>query len=151
MKEITGDLWGQICDARVVTTNGSLARQGRGVMGRGVAKEARDHYFAVERKLGRLLRQFGNHVMVLAEEPIPLIAMPVKHQWHEPADYELIRRSAVELVHLVEQRHWETVVLPRPGCGNGKLYWTHVEKILRPLLDDRFVVVYRGTGKSWEA
>ena len=153
MKEVDGDLWRIICDARVITTNGTITNAGRGVMGKGVARDAKQRYLGVEGKLGRMLAQHGNHVCLLVEPPeIPLIAMPVKHEWHERADYDLIRRSAGELVELVDQHpEWTTVVMPRPGCGNGKLYWANVEKVIRPVLDDRFVVVCRGTGRGWEA
>ena len=151
MKEIEADLWRMLCDARVVTTNGTITNKGRGVMGKGVAKDAKDRYPGVEAKLGRLLRRDGNHVCVLAEYPIPLVALPVKHEWHQKGDYDLIKRSVIELVALVDARGWQVVMLPRPGCGNGQLHWVYVEKMIRPLLDDRFTVVSRGTGPKWQA
>ena len=36
---------------------------------------------------------------------------------------------------------WETVVLPRLGCGLGQLRWDDVKPILERYLDDRFIVL----------
>jgi hypothetical protein len=153
MKEITGDLWAQVCDARCITTNGTVTNAGRGVMGRGVARQAKDRYPGIELHLGRMVRRFGNHTQLLVDEPdgVPLIALPVKHNWPDKADLLLIKRSMTELVTLTDTRGWQVVVLPRPGCGNGKLHWDQVERLITPLLDDRFLVVYAGTGERWEA
>lgn len=148
MREIAGDLWVLPGDARCITTNGTRKKGDRGVMGRGVAKQARDRYLGLERRLGRHLLRWGNHVGVLIDAGedalMPLVAFPVKHEWHQAADIELIKQSCLELVVLADVRGWGTVLLPRPGCGNGHLRWANVEVVLRPRLDDRFVVVWAG-------
>src|SRR5262245_19870798 len=155
MRAVSGDLWALARDARCITTNCTVTRNHRGVMGRGVAKQAKDRYLGAEQQLARYLRRAGNHTGVLFEGSDqggpPLIALPVKHEWHQKADINLIKRSLDELVVLTTERGWQTVLLPRPGCGNGKLGWHLVEKLCTPRLDDRFVVVYRGTGEGWEA
>ena len=51
----------------------------------------------------------------------PIYTFPVKHHWREPADISLIVRSAMQLSELVDHYGDKTVVIPRPGCGNGKL------------------------------
>ena len=151
MKEITGDLWEQLCDARCITTNGTVTNKGAGVMGRGVARQAKVRYPGIEARLGQLVRRYGNHTQLLVEEGVPLVALPVKHEWPEKADLLLIKRSCTELVALADKHLWHTIVLPRPGCGNGKLHWDQVERVIAPILDERFVVVYAGTGDRWEA
>jgi RNase P protein component len=146
MQERAGDLWLVDGDARVITTNGTLKADGRGVMGRGVAKQATERYPMLARRLGRQLIARGNHVSVLLpgdEMTRPLVTFPVKHQWQDRASLDLIARSARELVALTTAKGWQTVVLPRPGCGNGGLDWWQVSLLLAPLLDDRFVVVER--------
>jgi hypothetical protein len=72
----------------------------------------------------------------------PLIAFPVKHVWSDPADPDLIVASAHSLVCLADQRGWQRVLIPRPGCGNGRLNWADVRALLADILDDRFVVVH---------
>jgi hypothetical protein len=137
------DLWDAPCDARCITTNGTVKDNGRAVMGRGVAKQATQRYAYLQKALGELLQTLGNHVHVLriaTGEPT-LVTFPVKHEWEERADLELIARSARELVILASDMGWATIVLPRPGCGNGHRKWSEVRPILQPILDDRFTVV----------
>lgn len=143
MTEELVDLWEVDCDARCITTNGSIKANGRGVMGRGCAKQAKARYFALELTLGRALQGWGNVPVILLPDERPLlVSFPVKHEWHERADLDLIAVSARELVKLTDGAHWQTVVLPRPGCGNGGRSWEReVRPILRSILDDRFSVV----------
>lgn len=148
MIERVTDLWSTPCCARCITTNGTIKTGGRGVMGRGTALQAKRRLAGLEITLAAQLRQHGNHVAVLSytgskAAPVPLVMFPVKHQWYDDADLDLIRQSAQELLVLATVRGWQTVLLPRPGCGNGQRTWTEVEPILAPILDDRFVVVSR--------
>ena len=151
IEQIT-DLWSLPCEARCITTNGTIKTDGRAVMGRGVAKQATERYVGIAKLLGAHLREHGNHVGILAltddpehGPPIPLVSFPVKHLWDQWADLDLIGRSADELVALTDRRGWARVVLPRPGCNNGKRNWEQeVRPILAPILDDRFVVVTNG-------
>jgi hypothetical protein len=126
MQQLHVDLWTQAeqADALCVTTNGMVTQAGRGVMGRGVAAQAVNRYPHIALYLGQSLTKYGNHV----DELIPgglgfpaVVSFPVKHHWREAADLTLIARSALELAALTDKRGWAQVVLPRPGCGNGRL------------------------------
>ena len=65
--------------------------------------------------------------------------------FHAKSQLELIRRSAIELVNMVNKTNWNAVLLPRPGCGNGELTWPQVKAVIEPILDDRFIVMtYEG-------
>lgn len=156
MKEATGDLWtwAQDANALCITTNGTIKRNGECVMGRGIALQAKERIPPIAKALGDSLAKHGNHVQkiwtVACTSALPgddrariydLIAFPVKHQWEQPADIQLIERSAYELVELTEKMKWESVVLPRPGCGNGGLRWKTVKPVIESILDDRFTVV----------
>lgn len=142
MKEIQKNLWDVECDLRVLTTNGIVRRDGACVMGRGCALEAKDRFPGIEFRLGELIRKYGNRVMRLGRyEGVVIASFPVKHNWKEPADPELIRRSAEQLVALADKFGYTDVAIPRPGCGNGKLRWSDVRKVLDDVLDDRFTVV----------
>lgn len=185
MREYAGDLWtwGDGEDdrddydvlARVVTTNGFVTPNGRAVMGAGVALQAVERWGPrVEEALGERLVQYGNHVHSFrpagSSRPYWLVTFPVKPEFGpngEPgfkvkADIDLIKRSAHELVRWVvgidEAGYTGTVVMPRPGCGNGGLSWfSEVKPLLQAVLDqpvsyqgipetfslgDRFVVVH---------
>lgn len=155
MREVKADLWELPGDARVITTNGTITTGRRGVMGRGCALQAKLRYLGLAQTLGRYLMAHGNHVGVLLERSeevsMPLVVFPVKPQWHDKAEYPLIWRSCEELVALTDARGWQTVLLPRPGCGNGRLPWEQVRDSIAPRLDDRFVIVERGTTSRWQA
>lgn len=148
MQEVTGDLWLHPASVKAITTNGAVRKDGRGVMGRGVALQATQRCPGVAKVLGDHLRYHGNHVGVLGvwadgtgALPFTLVAYPVKHVWNQPANLGLILRSAEELVKLADRYDWPLIALPRPGCGNGRLDWAQVGPLLAPKLDDRFVVV----------
>lgn len=140
------DLWEIACNARCVTTNGTVKSNGRAVMGRGCALQATQRFPFIQLTLGKRIEAEGLHVTLLLEpaqtpDGAALLAFPVKYVWSERADLELIKRSAIELLALIDGRGWDRVVLPRPGCGNGQRKWHEVKPILAPLLDDRFTVV----------
>jgi len=144
MKEARGNLWDYTADATVITTNGSVRKDGNAVMGRGCALEAAQRYPDIPVRLGRWLKQFGNHAYVVkydADEGVRVVTFPVKHRWNERADLDLIERSVTQLIELADQFHWKDVVMPRPGCGNGGLEWEDVQPRIEPMLDDRFMVV----------
>ena len=153
MREQQIDMWEAAteADAVCITTNGTITSRRRGVMGRGNALEAVSRYAAacnvnLPLKLGHYLHAYGNHVGVLMPPPpVTLVVFPVKHEWMQTADVELIKRSLRELVALADKLQWQQVVLPRPGVGNGGLDWETPDGGVRELcataLDDRFLVV----------
>jgi hypothetical protein len=139
------DLWSVDCDARCITTNGTIKADGRAVMGRGVALQACGIYLGLRKIQGRALMQHGNVPTILLPDARPIVvSFPVKHVWSDWADLALIRQSAERLVLLTTKEDWRRVALPRPGCNNGKRHWAaEVRPILLPLLDDRFIVVHQ--------
>lgn len=138
MFETRGNLWTTDADVRVITTNGYVKKDGSCVMGRGCALEAKSRFPGIEYRLGTLIAEHGNHAFILSGN---LVTMPVKHNWWEEADPGLIVRSAKELVVYADQNGWNRVLLPRPGCGNGKLSWADVKPLLDPIFDNRFCVI----------
>lgn len=140
MKEVFGNLW-EFDGIIAITTNGFVKRVGTCVMGRGCAKQATIRFPGLPHKLGTRISAEGNHVFYFPEHR--LITFPVKHTWWEVADLGLIERSARELLKLIEvKKIKEAVYLPRPGCGNGRLKWEGVKKLLSPILkSDQFHIV----------
>ena len=144
MKEIKGNAWEVYLDYDVLclTTNGFVKNDGSCVMGRGIAKEAKDRFPALPKILGEGIRRYGNRCIKLAKvNDTQLISFVVKHNWWEEADIKLIIKSANEVVEMADKFGWKNILLPRPGCGNGKLKWNDVKPILEEILDDRFYVI----------
>lgn len=160
MKELYCDIWvvhksyGICC----VTTNGFVRHDGKAVMGRGVALQARERFPGIDARLGAQLSDptLGNHVQYIGER---LLAFPVKGTWgtstidnvvpHQRRNYppgkvvpgwalmasiDIIQRSLVELGILTLMYKWDAVYLPRPGCGAGGLDW---ETQVRPICEAR--------------
>jgi len=139
MLETVGDIWTYAPISRIViTTNGSLTRDGRAIFGRGVAKQAAQRFPTLAVKLGRLLAVHGNHVFDLGDG---IVTFPVEETpWSLP-DLQIIARSAEELRLLADHAGLEQLIVPRPGCGGGGLAWKDVKPLLTPWFDERFVVI----------
>lgn len=148
MYELQADLWalGSTADAIVITTNGSLKRNGDAVMGKGCALDAAEIDPLLPARLGMMIAVEGNrlHVFHGWKETTALVAFPVKHQWYNRADLSLIVDSTVSLLDEANRWDWEDVVLPRPGCGAGRLDWEkNVKPLIEIVLDNRFTVVWK--------
>lgn len=143
MHEITGDIW-RYADTSVVaiTTNGSLTRDGRAIMGQGVARQAAQQRPNLAEELGRYLAEYGNHVFYLGNS---VVSFPVEETAWSLPDPRIIARSAQELRLLADSSGWDSIVVPRPGCGGGGLAWQEVHPLLLPWFDDRFTVI------SWQS
>lgn len=147
MIEAVGDLWelARDADAVVITTNGYVNKKGEAVMGAGCALEAKQRHAWLPQRLARELRAGGNHVYRFTISPEQgvrqsLVTFPVKVAWHEQASLMLIEQSKQELVKMADEEGWTKIVMPRPGCGNGRLSWeAHVRPIISRM-DDRFTV-----------
>lgn len=139
MIETKGDLWMYLGKAAIaITTNGQVSRRGEAIFGRGCAREARERFPDLPRRLGELISQHGNHVHLLEDG---LVSFPVEHSPFENPDIRLIERSARELVEMADREGWGKVVVPRPGCGGGGLSWREVRPLLERIFDDRFLVI----------
>lgn len=155
MRQTRGDLFSKKADFVCITTNGTVNAKGEAVMGRGVALQASKTYPGLAKWFGGMLKDYGNHVMPLMRisNSSRLVSFPVKYHWRDDADFDLIERSAIELAQLVLLEHdmrvpalrdRTRIVLPRPGCGNGRLDWDDVRPVIEPHLDDRFWIVWNG-------
>lgn len=144
MKEVTGNLWDYDADYRVITTNGTVKSNGCAVMGRGCAAEAKERYPGLDKRLGTHLKMFGNKIHLLHDKNIEagLWSFPVKHNWWERADIKLIKQSAEELASEARACGPDVIfVMPRPGCGNGRLQWETVRAAIADILPDNVHVI----------
>jgi len=162
MHEITGDLFSHNesgPDAICLTTNGFVNVQGALIMGKGCAGEAKARWPGIQMTAGALVRSQGNNVFLLTDVeegeiflpaqkgwpklqvPYHILTFPTKHHWKDPSDPTLINKSCQQLVRFVEEMKLNSVVLPWPGTGCGKLPREGVRKIIAPHLDERFYVI----------
>ena len=140
MIEIQGDIWDYHKQGNwiVITTNGTVKKNGACVMGRGVAKQAALKYPRMPFHLGDFIKKFGNHLTL--QPYCGIFTFPVKHNWWEKADLSLIEASCRELVDTCSVLK-PPFYMVRPGCSNGGLDWKDVKPILEKYLDDRFIIV----------
>jgi hypothetical protein len=125
-----------------ITTNGTVKKDDRAVMGRGNAKQATIMVPEIERYLGEYLNLNGNNAGYLKLEKLneQVVIFPVKHNWWEKADRKLIAKSRDWLWTEATNHPQRTFHLPRPGCGNGKLDWDRdVKKLVSDLPDNVWV------------
>lgn len=140
VQEVKGDLWKLPADVICITTNGTLNKSKKATMGRGCALEAKTKYPVIQKWLGLSLIKYGNHVVDLGiHDGKRIFSFPVKNNWWEEADIKIITRSAWELRDRIEP--WNTVLLPRPGCGNGRLQWEDVKPCITEILPDNVFAV----------
>lgn len=145
MIEKYGDFWEIKGDARCITTNGSIRKNGNAIMGVGIALYARnkclDKRIDLEKILGKFIRDHGNHVFYLGNN---LFSFPTKHEWTDKkSDIELIKRSTKELLELTNILEYKRIIMTRPGTRNGKLDWKDVKQAIENILDNRFIVVQK--------
>jgi|GEM_PF-344586 len=140
IQELSGDLWEYHRQGYVVaiTTNGKVTGNGVNVMARGTARQAAERFPELPQLLGEMIDRFGNHVFDLGER---LVSFPVEHTPWEVPDLRLISQSSRELRELVDNRGWDKVIVPRPGCGGGGLSWGEVRPLLEPHFDERFRII----------
>lgn len=165
MREARGNMLEMECDALVITTNGFTKTNGDAVMGRGIAKQINAALPWVSTRLGALLRAGGNVPHLLGQhQQIDLVSFPVKPKsviydgsnivahaqaqfkpgdrvpgFYAKADPDLILASARELVIMTNYMGWQTILVPRFGCGAGELSWDDIKPLVAPILDDRFI------------
>lgn len=156
MIDVSGNLWDYPAEVTAITTNGVVKANGACVMGRGCAREARDRYPGLDITLGTFIRAFGNRCFRIVSPIVrpncpldrTLLTFPVKHRWDEPADLRLIATSCEQAMAMADKFGWKSIVLPRPGCGNGRLNYYDVEPLISDLLDDRFHVITFGADRA---
>lgn len=149
MKEAIGNIFNQE-DACAIcfTSNGKLKLNGELVMGAGIAKAFKDRWPWLPALFGLFVKESGNQVH---NERFPLnkngvkfsiVSFPTKYHWRDPSDLELIFLSAMELKCLADEKGWQKIYLPRPGCSLGGLDWeSQVKPLIAPILDDRFIIL----------
>ena len=147
-----GDMWSiwEETDLFLITTNATLKANGALVMGRGIAREARDRFPGLDLALGKAIGESGRVYGLLVSPRWPakkLGAFQVKRHYREPADLELIRFSTEQLLAWLEEHPGVRVDLNFPGIGNGGLPIQAVRPIV-DMLPPNVHIWQRGAGQE---
>ncbi len=125
------------CDFFIITTNSTVNKQTkRLVMGRGIARQIRDAYPGIDRKIGyRIYCEMpedseGFYGLLLGRK---LGAFQVKRHYADKADLNLIQASAAMLERTAKDNPDRVFFLNYPGIGNGKLSRDQVQPLLERL------------------
>ena len=142
------DIFNEACsgDAVCITTNGIVKKDGKAVMGKGIAYQACNLFPSIDKILGDYLTQYGNRAFNLGlwnmnGKAIRIFSFPTKHHWKDMSDVTLITDCAEQIVTMADKFKPNRILLPPPGCGNGGLTWeVDVKNWLEFIFDDRFIV-----------
>lgn len=152
MHIIYGDLFDYLGKYPIcIPTNGYVKKNGEGVMGAGVAKQAKELISELPRALGHAILTNGHCTQIIYSDPI-VISFPTKPAyfkkgndflpgWYADADINLIENSARELESIATNMNFSVVMMPWPGTGLGHLSKEVVWPAINQILDCRFIIV----------
>jgi hypothetical protein len=125
----TGNIWTvyATADLFLITTNATLKQNGALVMGRGIARQARNSFPGLDKVLGQEIEKLcgsqGRYGLLVSPRwpTARLGVFQVKRHYHRPASLDLIRYSTAALCTWCEAQPQSGVHLNFPGVGNGRL------------------------------
>jgi len=148
-------------DLFLITTNSTLRRDGTLVMGRGMARQARDRFPGLDAALGGQIRQVcgsgGQYGLLISPRwqpgaaPHKLGCFQVKRHWQRPADLTLIGHSVTALTWWARLHSDCHIHLNFPGIGNGGLARTAVLPLLTALPDNVTIWEYAAHALAGQA
>lgn len=157
IKVIHGDAWdfyGEGWDIAFPTT-GYVNNDGEAVLARGIARTVKEWFGGFGYVLGEKIKKHGNHVFYFGRQR--LFTFPTKDNWKENAKLELIEQSCKELKimwDIIEKKENKKIkiVMPKVGCGWGKLKWEDVAPIIErhfgQLSHEKFLIVDNESGDT---
>lgn len=142
-----GNMWDawDWADVFMITTNPIIRRDGAVVMGRGIAKEAKDLFPTLPYDFGKVLQaqtKPRNVGRIGIYKHTPIFYFMVKNHWAQPAQLKIIEQSVVELNELLSAQPDITIALNFPGIGNGGLDRKDVLPLLNHLADNVHIWEY---------
>lgn len=118
-----GNMWSiyDQTDEFIITTNAITTRRGKLVMGRGIAKEARDRFPGLDEELARVVIAEGPEYGFVSLPLLDVSIFQVKHHWKDKADPWLIEKSVNMLTEHAKANPEMRFDINYPGIGNGGL------------------------------
>jgi hypothetical protein len=129
----------QEADLFLISTNSTVTRKGALIMGRGIAKEARDRFPGLDKALGyQIYRRCGSlgvyGLLISPRWPAARLgAFQVKTEAMQAASLTLIQHSTTALCAWCQEHPQAGVHLNFPGIGAGRLRRELVLPLLRQL------------------
>lgn len=148
-KEIEANIWDYEDDVKVITTNGNIRKDGKAVMGRGLALQASKNFPMLSTYLGEYIflhkneSDKGNRCYYFPN--MKIITFPTKKNFWENSDYDLIKKSMKELYNICIDYNIKRIIFPHVGCNNGGLTWENVKPKIEEFLNCKeieFIIVY---------
>ena len=152
MKKLKGNIWTiKPIDAWIVIpTNVGWKRDGRNVMGRGLAKQASIKYENLDLDYGTHCKKKGDELFCHPDSKI--ICIPSKSlnklepwlSWQKKSDTDLMKKSYQQLKELAETNPDMKIKVPLLGAGNGGIKKSDAMKLIEDadLPDNVFFVEY---------
>lgn len=139
MTPCRGNIWLMLEHTNLLlfTSNSTLTKEGKLVMGAGIAKETKENFPMFPKILGdkiKAIDKVGRWYGVLVSPNYEVGAFQTKTDWKLPSTLELIEYSTEMLIQIAP--NYERIDMPVPGCGNGGLQYKDVEPIIKRLPDN---------------
>lgn len=146
-----GNMWNAFheTDAFCITTNSYIRNDGELVMGRGIAKVAKQLFDDLPSALGDQVEQYCGHLGVYGLMPSnrseidKIVAFQVKTHFKDKADLDLIRESSSCLQDVATEYPDKRFDLNFPGIGNGGRNESEVMPIIESLPENIHVWRFR--------
>lgn len=126
MLEVSGvDIWNYVHTHRIVIPTNIY-----GVMGAGLARQARERYQDLENiyKVYQKEKDYPTQPVILNGYET-LILCPTKRKWQDPSPIELVEAN----LKILATYNNGPYVIPELGCGLGKLTWNDVAPLYQVL------------------
>lgn len=139
-----GDMWSVFptTDIFMITTNPIIKNNGEVVMGRGIAKEARDRFPTLAKDFGDALKRLHPEIddnslgLIGIYDNKPIWWFMTKDHWFESATLDRIKNSVFHLRYGFMCLEGARIDLNFPGIGNGNLPREKVLPLLVELPDN---------------
>ncbi len=100
-----------------------------GVMGAGLAKQAKERYPLAERAYRSALRLDCLEIRQVFPVYLPeksLLLLPTKKHWRNPSELAYVKQGLMSLTRYMLREPFKRIAIPKLGCGLGGLAWTDV-------------------------
>jgi O-acetyl-ADP-ribose deacetylase (regulator of RNase III) len=116
-----------------------------GVMGAGLARQARERFPDLELAYKRACREEGYKPFIYLDNPRRILLLPTKHHWQEDASPALIYAMLLSLRQWAQKNPTVKIAVPALGAGLGRLPLHEVQRLMESILDsNQFTLVLLG-------